>query len=333
MGNVGDSVTVTVDVLFLAHGRREFTEASFKALCATLGESHRLWVYTDGGEPPDVPESVRDRVAVYFDTNRHGGPVACMVSLLKKLGNTAYLSEAPYLAKVDNDLVTCGGWLEACVDVMERYPGVDLLGVEPYTTDEKLFPQWVEPARIVDGEIEPPPAVRCCCGHHITQHNEAGICIADREKCTCFNFCDCWQLQQEWFTPRLVSHIGGIGVFRRSAFDRYGLPTPSTQDGRQGFTQWQWSHPGMVKAFMDPPLPVFLLDHLPIPRWQLLSEKYETTCVCGHDVGQHPSAENMTCCVCDLATCRGFRPMQRHVWGTYDPVKHKALWSWWEDKP
>lgn len=99
--------------------------------------------------------------------------------------------------------------------------------------------------------------------------------------------------------PRVVSHIGGIGVFRRSAFERFGRPTPNSADGRYGFTEWQWAHKDMVKAFVDPPLPVFLLDHLPSPYFMHLSKKYEN------------------------------EGSQRRVWGWYHPVLHSSLWDWW----
>lgn len=119
-----------------------------------------------------------------------------------------------------------------------------------------------------------------------------------------------WTPDQNLFPPvvnygprvrivRPVSHIGGIGVFRRSAFERFGRPVPNSQDGRYGFTEWMWANPGMVKAFIDPPLPVFLLDHLPFEPWVSLGDKYESEGV------------------------------QRHVGWKYDAVKHRALWDWW----
>jgi len=55
----------------------------------------------------------------------------------------------------------------------------------------------------------------------------------------------------------------------------------------------------MVKAFIDPPLPVFLLDHLPFEPWRSLSRKYEQ------------------------------EGIQRNVGWEYDAVKHRALWDWW----
>ena len=344
MGNATESVTVTMDVLFLAHGRREFTEASFKALCATLGDSHRLWVFTDGTPFKELPENARVAPGgVCYNMERYGGPVACLNAYLEY--KQEYRGVVDYVAKVDNDLIVCPGWLGACVDVMERYPGVDLLGVEPWTPDEKLFPVWQEPQEPITSEEQPRPTY------------DRGTTKGERV----------WIDKPAIFVPRLVSHIGGIGLFRRSAFDRFGLPEKRIRHGQNcechgtgkvyegggtegpwysdcpgepywGFTEWQWANKGMVKAFMDPPLPVFLLDHLPFEPWRSLSQRYESTCVCGHAADQHPPCRQFNpplphCVVCGLNQCRAFAPVQRRQWGTYDPVKHKALWSWWEDKP
>ena len=253
-----------IDILFLAHKRPEFTRASLKALLEntdlslhgvdgeTSSTDNRLWMMTDGdletfGEYQDHP------LLAGISARRHGGPVACLNGMMLDDGGVWCHPEAEFLCKIDNDTIVPPGWLPACLDLMRRYPNVDLLGIEPWTPDEKLFRRWRHP-------FEP--------GEQL------------------------WSL-----TPRPVSHIGGIGLFRRSAFERFGRPAPNSKDRRYGFTEWQWQHPGMVKAFIDPPLPVFLLDHLPFEPWVSLSAKYE--------------AEGIQ------------RP---HGW-TYE-LKHRALWEW-----
>lgn len=90
-------------------------------------------------------------------------------------------------------------------------------------------------------------------------------------------------------------HIGGIGLMRGRAFDRYGKPGA---DGRQGFTQWQHRHPEVVKAWMNPPLPVALLDHLPMEPWRSLSAEYVR------------------------------KGWERVTWGKYEQRSHR-LWDWW----
>jgi hypothetical protein len=238
-----------VDILFLAKGRKEFTEASWEALMNSdlRGWPHdRVWVYTDGDlEINHWPD------AFSLECARYGGPVACTNAHI-------VATRGQFIAKIDNDLILCPGWLEACLDVMGRHTEVDLLGLEPWAPDEKLWPCWVEPMAAAIQDDNRAPA-----------------------------------------RPRRVSHVGGIGLFRRSAFERFGLPIPNSKDDRYGFTEWQWNNPSMVKAFLDPPLPVFLLDHLPFQPWMELGDKYETTGV------------------------------QRRQWGFYDPIKHKALWDWW----
>jgi hypothetical protein len=64
--------------------------------------------------------------------------------------------------------------------------------------------------------------------------------------------------------------IGGIGLMRCQAF-RESLPRP---DGRQGFTQWQERNKEVEKAWLNPALPVFLLDWLPREPWRSLTAEY-----------------------------------------------------------
>lgn len=95
-------------------------------------------------------------------------------------------------------------------------------------------------------------------------------------------------------------HIGGIGLFRTRAFRRHGFPVA---DGRQGFTQWQHRWGDILKAWISPPLPVALLDHLPMEPWRSLSESYIE------------------------------KGWQRRGWGEGDSQyygqKSEKLWEWW----
>lgn len=93
---------------------------------------------------------------------------------------------------------------------------------------------------------------------------------------------------------RKADHIGGIGVFKRSAFAR----TKPFPDGRMGFTAWQNQTPGIKAGWLDPPLPIALLDHLPFEPWRSLSEKYVRL------------------------------GWQRTQWGFYEERSNK-LWDWW----
>jgi hypothetical protein len=65
--------------------------------------------------------------------------------------------------------------------------------------------------------------------------------------------------------------IGGIGLMRRSAFEGRELPTAA---GRFGFGHWQEKHADLVKAWIAPGLPLFLLNRLPFEPWASLSREY-----------------------------------------------------------
>lgn len=96
-------------------------------------------------------------------------------------------------------------------------------------------------------------------------------------------------------TATPTDHIGGIGFFRRRAFAGRTRPQPN---GRYGFTEWQWANPDIVKAWINPPMPVFLLDHLPREPWRTLSREYEA------------------------------KGWQRRQWGEYEE-RSSRLWDWW----
>jgi cellulose synthase/poly-beta-1,6-N-acetylglucosamine synthase-like glycosyltransferase len=65
--------------------------------------------------------------------------------------------------------------------------------------------------------------------------------------------------------------IGGIGVMRRSAF-RLGLPNP--YDARYGFQEWQDAMGIVIKGWLQPALPVVLLDRVPFEPYLSLTRKY-----------------------------------------------------------
>jgi predicted glycoside hydrolase/deacetylase ChbG (UPF0249 family) len=89
-----------------------------------------------------------------------------------------------------------------------------------------------------------------------------------------------------------TDHIGGIGLMRTSAFTE--LPVAA---GRLGFSDWQIKHP-VTKVWLNPSLPVILLDRLPFEPWSALSAEYEA---------------------------KGWQ----RPWKRYYPQEH-ALWDWWK---
>jgi hypothetical protein len=66
------------------------------------------------------------------------------------------------------------------------------------------------------------------------------------------------------------SHIGGIGLMRRSAFRSY----PEPRSTFFGFTHWQNQNEQVVRGFITPALPVCLLDRVPIEPWRSLATGY-----------------------------------------------------------
>jgi len=64
--------------------------------------------------------------------------------------------------------------------------------------------------------------------------------------------------------------IGGIGLMRTRAFYS-SQPQP---DGRFGFTSWQERNTEVEKAWLNPALPVFLLDWLPREPYRSLTAEY-----------------------------------------------------------
>jgi hypothetical protein len=69
-----------------------------------------------------------------------------------------------------------------------------------------------------------------------------------------------------------ASHIGGIGLMRRSCFRT--LPKPNGECGRFGFTRWQKENRSVIKGWINPSLPVFLLDKCAFEPWNSLGKKY-----------------------------------------------------------
>lgn len=71
---------------------------------------------------------------------------------------------------------------------------------------------------------------------------------------------------------RRFSHapwIGGIGLMRSGAFREL----PEAQ-GRYGFTGWQDRHKEIIKGWICPSIPFFLLDRIPFDPWKSLSAEY-----------------------------------------------------------
>ena len=119
-----------VDILYPAKGRLLFTQHTFPALIENTnwGLVNRLFVYDDGSAKRDrhwlAKAAVQSGVNHKFKLTTFGSPVAVMNDYLD-------YTEADVVAKIDNDIVVCPGWLEAMLGVMEANPRLGLLGMEP----------------------------------------------------------------------------------------------------------------------------------------------------------------------------------------------------------
>jgi glycosyltransferase involved in cell wall biosynthesis len=265
-----------VDILFLAHNRREYTEEALRQLVKNtnwgLVESLTM---VDDCSTDNFPTMFRLMMSDAFvrkpgrvSKTSLGGPCAVMDWYLKSERpdwllptDNHWQPSAPWFAKIDNDTIVPPGWLDACVRIASTNI-TDLIGIE---------------ARYC--EYQPMPA--------------GNLSIIK-------------------FRP--TDHVGGIGLFRRAVFEQYPLTALTAQEqaayrvaGRDpwyyGFTEWQWAHPDVRKFWIDPPLPVFLLDHLPMEPWKSLGEEYVK------------------------------KGWQRPSWGYYHPENDKGLWEWWLNSP
>lgn len=195
-----------VDILYLTWNRREFTEASLSALMLnTDWELVNSICFSDDGSTDGTLEMVQvlnygmrrfalDMVlplASWVLKTRTGSPVAVMNNYLD-LQETENWEPAPIFVKLDNDVVVPRGWLEESIDVMEYFPEIDLLGIEPgcgiRPQATAAMPNTGEPRSVCtcdfiggiglmrrsafDGKPRPPAAGRFGFGHWQEAHPE-----------------------------------------------------------------------------------------------------------------------------------------------------------------
>lgn len=122
---------MTVDLLFTTHNRLEFTRASLAALVGNTDWSRisRLHVADDhstDGTADLVAEACEVVPVEVVWHDQHRGPVQAMNAASDQLSHGCKV-----LAKVDNDVVVCPGWLEAMLRVLRAAKGLHALGMEP----------------------------------------------------------------------------------------------------------------------------------------------------------------------------------------------------------
>lgn len=233
---------MTTDVLYLTHGRLEFTKATLPALIENTDwdKVQQFVVYNDA--TPELDNATSAYVQKELDRLGFGGlrqtnlrsPVSVMSHFLAR-------SKARRFAKIDNDIVVCPGWLDALSGVMNRHLELELLGMELGR----------------GGQYEPE-------GEHVL-----------------YSYNNC-------------SHIGGVGLMNRSAFEKR---PPPIADGYFGFTEWQHIYEP-ARGWITPDLPIFCLDMLPVEPWASWTRLYRKT------------------------------PGLQRDWPKYDPAD-SWRWDWW----
>lgn len=151
-----------IDLLFLTHNRKAFTVKTLELLMRNTNWAHVAHLYVvddmsedgagaaakeiaeqhrsimlDGWDPFD---GVRDGYpaewpAIHFVQAKFGGPVAVMRYYLE----IADLVNVEMFAKIDSDTAVPAGWLDICMDVMQRNSDLDLLGIEAMTEPEEIL--------------------------------------------------------------------------------------------------------------------------------------------------------------------------------------------------
>lgn len=145
---------MTFEVLYLAWNRLEFTKATFSMLIRNTKWSmvSRLVVYDDGSTDGTAEWLAEEGMKIpvpgfEFRQVSFGAPPATMNDYLAQ-------TEADLFAKIDNDIALPKGWLPATLSVMERYPNLELLGMEAARTGpvrKGVHRFGVEPATHIGG--------------------------------------------------------------------------------------------------------------------------------------------------------------------------------------
>lgn len=118
-----------LDLLYLTHNRREFTELTFELLIQNTNWDlvDKLIVYDDDSVDGTLEEVTTriDRVPVPHEIRQHsmGSPVAVMNDYVAS-------TDSDRFAKIDNDLALPPGWLDIFVGVMDSEKRLELLGSE-----------------------------------------------------------------------------------------------------------------------------------------------------------------------------------------------------------
>jgi cellulose synthase/poly-beta-1,6-N-acetylglucosamine synthase-like glycosyltransferase len=143
------------EILYLTHNRREFTEASLAALLENTSARriNRIWFFDDRSSDGTQEFLRKQRFELQVPSELVAGswdsPVAAMADFFVRVGS-------PLVAKIDSDTMLPPGWLEECELLMERYPEIDVLGIEARgasAAEAALGPceRWPDPSAWIGG--------------------------------------------------------------------------------------------------------------------------------------------------------------------------------------
>lgn len=121
-----------IDIIYLAHNRRAFTEASLAALRANTDWSQvrRALLYDDSSTDGtrELIEEAQMPVETIAVLGKFGSPVSVMNDYLCSIDPFT----SGIFAKIDSDTMVPPNWLNACLQVMDENRNLDLLGIEAH---------------------------------------------------------------------------------------------------------------------------------------------------------------------------------------------------------
>lgn len=125
------------DLLYLCHGRLEFTRETLPTLLETTDWNlvNRFVIYNDAA--PDLHETtkyLKTEIELPDETELRLTNLSSPVGVMKHF---IHRSENPLFAKIDNDIMAPPGWLNSMMQVMEDDPELELLGMEAGMSDRK----------------------------------------------------------------------------------------------------------------------------------------------------------------------------------------------------
>jgi hypothetical protein len=126
-----------IDLLYLTHGRIEFTKASLPTLLGHTDFSlvNEFIVYNDS--TPETDDATSSYVRSLIEA---GEPIQLRETNLRSpvsvMNHFLARTQCRLFAKIDNDIIVPPAWLGTMLDVMERHPEVELLGAEPGHNEE-----------------------------------------------------------------------------------------------------------------------------------------------------------------------------------------------------